>query len=262
VQTFLFIEPNKALKELRVKGAMNARKRVSRAIYDVIVGDTRFHSVVVSEAHVNSSVPGRTLTLECAWEAFKLEDAIRKQMDITTNKVTFEPTESETSSKANRSEVFEITARSLYAYLVVHGVLADHRSLHRKDEILMLLHHVSPNDWREGLCPFDYYAACATFPPNQARQASDEFRLTGKLEAQITLAGKPGRIEKSDNKITITTVDNSDFADSLASLLATKHRCIIPLLLTDACKDQKPGETKANAFGWEKVRYDPSSFII
>src|SRR5947209_12443801 len=111
----LLIEAKLVSKELKAKGPLTAKSKVRRGIYDAIVRGIRFKSLVVTEPHINSSVPQRALSIECGPEAFSLERALRDAMKSDTDHcIRFERGDGEKSSETRGNESFELTVKSLY----------------------------------------------------------------------------------------------------------------------------------------------------
>src|SRR5437660_244602 len=134
----LLIEAKLVSKELKAKGPLTAKSKVRRGIYDAIVRGIRFKSLVVTEPHINSSVPQRALSIECGPEAFSLERALRDAMKHADHCIRFESGDGEKSCETRGNESFELTVKSLYTYVTLHGSLFE-RTTERSDGVFWIL---------------------------------------------------------------------------------------------------------------------------
>src|SRR5947209_5729982 len=114
--TMFLFEVTSATKELSLKGRLTAKTRVRRALYDV-VGDVRYHSLPVSEWHVNSSVPQRALVIECGPDAFGLEHEIRNRLQASAGVLAFHPVADPERPGERLGEQFELAVKSSFAYV-------------------------------------------------------------------------------------------------------------------------------------------------
>ncbi len=220
---FLF-EVKSATKELSLRGQLTAKTKVRRALYDVIVGDVRFPSLLVSEPHVNSSVPQRALAIECGPSAFALEHDIRDRLKTSACVIAFQPIVNAERPGDRLGERFELAVSSCYAYVTLHGLLSE-RSPDHSDGLCWTSGKRTGCEEREPTV--GHLAACDIVSPAELSQLQKDIASQEDVEASITIAGEAGQLRKHGDRCEMTFPGSSGLADSLAVLLTSGGRWVV-----------------------------------